>query len=157
MRSSTVPDSSKLAFSLRSIGEAGSDFIRKNGALAIADSRARLVPKGYLMYTWDAYQIPTRFPTKFKDHPPSVDVAAEAVLVPGNPRPSEVDANILHITSTHARGRLLKATARELGVTLTRKLGTCEGVPRMRICVTLLPQRQIVGQSRSRPSVSGSQ
>lgn len=112
--------------SLRAIDKAGLDFVGKNGVLAIGNDWTRLVPKGNL-YACETFKMSTNIPIRFVDDPPSEDVAAKALIAPGDSHPSEIGANSFHASYSYAQERLLKATAHKVGGTLAGKLGTHKG------------------------------
>lgn len=58
-------------------------------------------------------------PVIFEEVSSSTDVAANAVIAPGKPRPSQMQVNAVHAKYAHTHERLLKATAHKSGVALT--------------------------------------
>lgn len=133
---------------LRAVGKAGFDFVGKNDVLVIGDGLIGLVPKGK-WHASKAYHLPTSFPTRLFEDPPSVDVSAKAVIAPGDPYPREIDENIFHASYKHAHERLLKKTKQKVGVILTGKLRTCQGCAVGETCVTLYRRRRSLGLPRS--------
>lgn len=122
---SHLPQLTETFLSLKMIGLNGMDFVGKNGSLEMANGKIRLSLKGDL-FMCGTYHDTTSFETRFVAISPPTDVAAKAVIAPGNPRPSKTEVNVSHVSYAYDHERLLRATARNLGSALAEKMRACE-------------------------------